>query len=285
MNIIKETMRHVLRRRWKLLLIVFIFGAALVAVSKAYDVQGIVDEMQGITETPEAPPSGEQIGSVMRGAGVLLLMGVLAFLFRLGTLMVAVLLPGGIVADEQRSGAIMLWAQHPMSLTRFYLHRYLGIQGVNLAAHAVFALIAVIAVLPGRDPATGVPIQLIVTNLAQFCQVLLIGALGCAISFAVTALGLRRAAFFAIAYYFASSIARGIANPAFGFGAPVPDWVTSLLPFLIFPDSPIGELISGFSSGTDWDWKATGMVLYHFALWTGVALLGLRRLERRPVKH
>lgn len=284
MSIIKETLLHVLRRKWKLLLAVFLCGAALVAVSKAYDVQGIVDAIQGIADPSEGAPSGEQAGSAMRGVGVLALMGALGFLFRVGTLMVAVLLPGGIVANERRSGAIMLWAQHPMSLTRFYLHRYLGIQGVNLAAHAVFALIAVIAVIPGSDPATGVPTQLIVTDLAQFCQVLLIGALGCAISFAITALGLRRAAFFAIAYFFASGIVGGIVDPAFGLGVPVAEWLKDLLPFLIFPSSPIDQLTAGFASGTDWDWKATGMVLYHFALWTGVALLGLRRLDRRPVK-
>ncbi len=282
MTIARETLLHVLRRRWRVLLVVFLCGVALVVVSKAYDVQGILDEIQGIAES-EAPPGEEQMGGMMRGAGVLFLMGVLGFLFQVGTLMVAVLLPGGIVANERRSGAVMLWAQHPMPLTRFYLHRYLGIQGVNLAAHVLFALVVIVAVLPGNDPATGVPNQLVMTDPGRFAQVLMTGALACAVSYAITALGLRRAAFFAIAYVFASSIAWSIVDPAFGLGAPVPDWVKDLLPFLIFPDNPIDDFVAGFASGTDWNWGATGMVVYHFALWTGAALLGLRRLERRPV--
>lgn len=283
MSIIKETLRHVVRRRWKIMLAVFLCGVAVVAVSKAYDVQGTLDEIQGIAES-EGPPADGEVGAAMRGAGVLFLMATLAFLFQVGTLMVAVLMPGGIVANERRSGAIMLWAQHPMSLTRFYLHRYLGIQGVNLGMHVLFALIAINAVLPANDPATGLPGQLMMTDLSQFTQVLLIGVLGCAISFAITVLGLRRAAFFAIAYIFASNIAWSIVDPVFGFGAPVADWVKGLLPFLIFPDNPIDEFVTGLASGTDWDWGAAGMVLYHFALWTGITLLGLRRLERRPVK-
>lgn len=283
MSIIKVTLRNVLRRNWKLLLAVFLCGLAMVAISMAYDAQGIVDQIQGIADSEE-PPSGEEAGGAIRAAGVLLLMAALGFLFRVGTMMVAVLLPGGIVANERGSGAIMLWAQHPMSLTRFYLHRYLGIQGVNLAAQALFALCAVIAAVPERDPATGVPEQLIQADLVQFIQMLLIGVLGSAISFAITALGLRRAAFFAIAYFFGSGIVWSIVDPVFGFGAPVPEWVRGTLPFLIFPATPINEFVAGFESGTDWNWKATGMVVYHFALWTGVALLGLRRLERRPVK-
>ena len=283
MSIFKETLRHVLRRKWKLLLAVSLCGVALVAVSEAYDVQGILDELQGIAES-EGPPSGEQAGTAMRGAGVLLLMGALGFLFQVGTLMVAVLMPGGIVANERGSGAIMLWAQHPMSLTSFYLHRYLGIQGANLAVHALFALLSIMAVLPSGDPATGLPTQAVLSDLAQFSQVLLGGALACAISFAITALGLRRAAFFAIAYVFASGIVWGIVDPVAGFGVPLPEWLHGLLPFLIFPGNPIDDFVAGFVSGTDWNWKATGMVLYHFALWTAVAWLGLRRIEGKPLK-
>ena len=283
MTLVRETLLNVLRRQWKVLLAVFLCGMALVVVSKAYDVQGILDEIQGIAES-EAPPGEEQIGGMMRNAGVLFLMGVLSFLFQVGMLMVAVLLPGGIVANERRSGAVMLWAQHPMPLTRFYLHRYLGIQGANLAAHVLFGLVVIVAALPGSDPATGVPDQLVMTDSGRFAQVLLTGALACTASFAITALGLRRAAFFAIAYVFASGIASGIVDPAFGIAAPVPDWVRNLLPFLIFPESAINDLVAGFASGTDWNRGATAMVIYHFALWTGVALLGLRRLERRPVK-
>ena len=57
-----------------------------------------------------------------------------------------------------------------------------------------------------------------------------------------------------------------------------------VLPFLLFPVGAIEEAVGGFESGVAWDWGATGMVLYHFALWTGIAWLGLRRIERWPLK-
>ena len=49
-----------------------------------------------------------------------------------------------------------------------------------------------------------------------------------------------------------------------------------VLPFLIFPTRTIDESAMGFGS--------TGVLLYHFALWTAVAWMGLRRLERRPLR-
>ena len=60
--------------------------------------------------------------------------------------------------------------------------------------------------------------------------------------------------------------------------------VGAVLPFLIFPSGVINDLVAGFGSGVAWDWGATGLVLYHLALWTGIAWLGLLRIEKRPLK-
>lgn len=57
-----------------------------------------------------------------------------------------------------------------------------------------------------------------------------------------------------------------------------------VLPLLAFPMGPVNEFMTGFRSGVPWSWGAAGLVLYHFTLWTAVAWLGLRRLERRPLK-
>ena len=64
----------------------------------------------------------------------------------------------------------------------------------------------------------------------------------------------------------------------------VAELARAILPFVIFPLNAIEGFVGGFESGVAWDWGATGMVLYHFALWTGVAWLGLRRIDGRPLK-
>ncbi len=111
------------------------------------------------------------------------------------------------------------------------------------------------------------------------------GVLACAISFAVSALGIRRAAFLALAYFVVSRMVGGILGGAAALGSSVTlEWVRAALPFLTYPSDPIEQLVAGLQSGTAWDWGATGMVLYHFALWTAIALLGLRRIERKPLK-
>lgn len=285
MSILKATLRHLLRRKWKLTLVVFLFGAALAVLTHAYDVAGIIEAADAVMESMREslePPTDEQMDAMRRGAGVRALFQVLSFFFSLGVVLIGFLMPGGLVANERQSGVIMLWAQHPMPLSRFYLNRYAGIQVANLAAQALFGVAAVLAVLPqgASFPAT---------EAGVFLGICLTGALACAISFAVSALGIRRAAFMALAYYAASSIASGILtlSAEMGGAAGIPAMLASILevlPFVIFPSIPITDLVAGFESGVAWDWKATGMVLYHFALWTAIAVLGLRRIERKPLK-
>lgn len=291
MSIVKATLRQLLRTRWKFCLVVALFGVALVVLTHASDVAGTLERLAGTAEAVRGDPSeaqAEQLESAFDSFAMLALYGALGALFFLGAVLVGFLMPGGIVANERQSSAIMLWAQHPMSLTRFYGQRYLGIQFGNLAAQALFGILAVIAVMPRLDiPAnagpggdTGIPS----TETGLFVETCLSGALACAISFAITALGMRRAALLALAYYFGSSLMGGIFAP----GSPlVPDslaWLQDLLPFVVFPDFQLRGLVAGFDPDVAWDWKATGMVLYHFAVWTGIALLGLRRIERRPIK-
>ena len=282
MSIAKATLRHLLRRRWKLTLIVVVIGAAMVVMTHAYDVPGIIAESEAVRQAlleSREPASEEQVAAMNRAAVVQGIFGVVNFFFSLGVVLIGMLMPEGLVANERRSGAIMLWAQHPMPLSRLYLTRYVGIQGANLGAQALFGLTAVLAALP----ATGFP----ATESGVFVRICMEGALACAISFAITAIGLRRAAFLALAYYAASGIASGALILAAEMpGAPPPALASVLdtLPFLIFPSIPLNDLVAGFESGVAWDWTATWMVLYHFALWTAVALLGLRRIERRPMK-
>ena len=153
--------------------------------------------------------------------------------FLVGPLLVGLLMPGGVVANERRTGAIMLWAQHPMPLSRFYMQRYLGMQIATLAALALIGISA--------------------------------------------ALGIRRAAFLGFAYYFFSNMTMAAQLRDTVLGS------SGVMPFLIFPTRLIREFMTGFQSGVPWDWGATCLVLYHFALWTAIAWLGLRRLERRPL--
>lgn len=284
MSILKATLRHLLRRKWVLILIVVFFGAALVVTTHAYDVAGIVEAQNAALEAMQegrGPPSEEEAEEMAealgRGTGVRALFQVLNFFFSLGIVLVGMLMPSGLVANERRSGAIMLWAQHPMPLNRFYLQRYAGIQLANLTAQALFGVAAVLAVLPaGAFPAT---------ESGVFVRICLLGAMACAVSFAITALGIRRAAFLALAYYAASSLAGGIIAMGAQFGATgTAKMILDALPFVIFPEGAIGDFVTGFESGVAWNWNATGMVLYHFALWTAIAWLGLRRIEGKPLK-
>ena len=284
MSIVKETLLHLLRRKWKLILVVGLFGTALVATTYAYDVAGIIEaqnaalEAMGDGPVPMSQEDAEERGEALaRGMVVRALFAVLSFFFSLGIVLVGMLMPSGVVANERSSGAIMLWAQHPMPLNRFYLHRYAGIQLANLTAQALFGVAAVLAVLPaGEFPAT---------ETGVFVRICLLGAVACAVSFATTALGIRRAAFLALAYYAASSLAATIITVGTQFGATgTAKMILDALPFVIFPEAAIGDFVNGFESGVAWDWKATGMVLYHFALWTGIAWLGLIRIERKPLR-
>ncbi len=282
MSIVKATLLHLRRRRWKLALVVVLLGLAMTVTTHVYDVAGIVAESEAVSEALQQsaePPSPEQLEALRRGAGVLALFSVIDFFFSLGVVLIGIFMPGGLVANERHSGTIMLWAQHPMPLSRFYLQRYLGIQGANLGAQALFGITAVLAVLP----ASGFP----ATESGVFVRICLTGALACSISFAVSALGLRRAAFLALAYYAASSIA----STGMSLAAQFPESpggtlaaILDTLPFLIFPGLLFNDFVAGFESGVAWDWRATGMVLYHFALWTAIAWLGLLRIERKPLR-
>jgi len=107
--------------------------------------------------------------------------------------------------------------------------------------------------------------------------------LACAISFAISALGIRRAALFGVVYYLPSSLVAQLVQASEASTSTVVELARAILPFVIFPLNAIDGLVGGFESGASWDWGATGMVLYHFVLWTGVAWLGLRRINRRPL--
>ncbi len=278
MTIAKETLKHLFGSKWKLPVIVFLSGLALVMLAHLFDVAGIRDQrdvaIAAMGESTE-PPSSEQIAAVSRGRGVLTFFGVLDTFFLMGPVLVGLLLPGGVVANERQSGAIMLWAQHTMPLSRFYMHRYLGTQTANLAAQALIGIPVIIALTlpPGSVSLTN--------RFPEFCVQ---GLLGCAISFAVTSLGVRRAAFWVLAYYVASNWIHGVVLRAGLTDAPGP--LAAILdagPFFLFPVPAVRAFVSGFDPVVAWDWPAAATVLSHFALWTIIAWLGLRRLGRRPL--
>ncbi|MCY3700396.1 MAG: hypothetical protein OXH46_12330 [Gemmatimonadetes bacterium] len=279
MNIIKASLQNALRHRWKFALVVFLFGAGVLVLSHAYPVAETLERMQAVAEAMDGgtEPTGEQIETMTRGAVAVLLFSLLNLAFGFGTILFAFLMPGGMVANERRSGAIMLWAQHPMPLRFFYLQQYAGIQIATLAALAIFGLTGAGAVLPaGTVPAT---------ELGEVLSVCLTGVLACAISFAITALGIRRAALFALLYYLLSgAVGSLLENPIIVENWTAAESVGAVLSFVIFPTGVISDLVAGFGSGVAWDWGATGLVLYHLALWTGIAWLGLLRIEKRPLK-
>ncbi|MXW17509.1 MAG: hypothetical protein F4X60_02600 [Gemmatimonadetes bacterium] len=278
MNIVKASLRNAVRRKWKFALVVFLCGVGLVVLTNVYQVGDALERVGELSETIESgaePPSDEEVREVARNAGLLFLFSALAFLFTFGTTLLAFVMPGGVVANERRSTAIMLWAQHPMPLTSFYLQRYAGIQVATVAALLIIGLTASLASFPadfGASGARGVP--------STFLE----GVLACAVSFGISALAIRRAAFFGFVYYLGSSFVGELMGDVPPPTTAVGEFVAAAVPFLIFPTHEIGNLVDGFGSGVAWDWGATGMIVYHFVLWTAVAWLGLRRLDRRPVK-
>ena len=251
----------------------------LAVLTNVYDVAGTVERMEAVNQEMRSegvPPSDEQVDTMARSAGLLAVFSLLTLFFTFGTMIFAFVMPGGLVANERRSAAIMLWAQHPMPLPSFYLQRYLGIQVAALAALLLFGLAAAVAILPpGAAPAT---------ELEGVVSICLEGMLACAISFAISALGIRRAAFVGLVYYLPSGLVGEVLAGSQALTSTVAELARTILPFVIFPARAIGDLTAGFESGVAWDWGATGMVVYHFALWTAVAWLGLRRMERRPMK-
>ena len=279
MNIVRATLRNAVRRRWKFALVVFLFGAAVAVLTHAYPVAETLERMQAVGEAMEggAEPTSEQIETMGRGAAMMALFALLNLAFGFGAVLFAFLMPGGLVANERRSGAIMLWAQHPMPLRSFYLQRYVGIQVATIAALAVFGLTGAAAALPpGTAPATAPG------DVANVC---LTGVLACAISFAITALGIRRAALIAVLYYLLSgAVGSLLANPIIVENWAAAESVRTVLSFFIFPAGVVNDLVAGFASDVAWDWGATGLAVYHFAVWTGIAWLGLLRIEKRPLK-
>ena len=266
----KATLQQLLRTSWKLPLAVLLCGVALLAVHHIFDVTELREAAQEAMQGRPATLSPEQIEAIEKGQRISPVVGVLDAFFLVGPVLVGLLMPGGLVANEQRSGAIMLWAQHPMPLSRFYMRRYLAIQIATLAA---LALIGGAVVLDLALPSDAV---IEASGYADFC---IAGVLACAISFAVTALGFRRASFLAFAYYVGSHMTQSPQlHDAFAS-------ISDVLPFVIFPlPYTIRDFTGGFASDVPWNWGATGVIAYHFALWTGVAWLGLRRLERTPLR-
>ena len=261
MTIVQATLKHLLRRRWKLPLAVFLCGVVLVGLHHAYDVDGIREAYSEAIREDPASRSSEQVEAITMWGRIGPIRSTLDAILLIGPFLVGLLMPGGVVANERRSGAIMLWAQHPMSLTRFYMHRYVGVQIANLGGQALIGVSYVLYLTLPPDTATSME------WLPESC---LHGLLGCAMSFAVSALGIRRASFLVFAYYVASSMTNSpnLSDSLTG--------VSVVLPFLIFPTRTINESMMGFG--------ATGILLYHFLLWTAVAWVGLRNLERRPLK-
>ena len=275
MSILKASIRNAVRRKWKFALVVFLFGVGLVVLTNVYDVVGATERMDAAFGGEE-PPSDEQLGEVARSGALIFLFGTLGLFFAFGSILLAFLMPGGMVANERRSTAIMLWAQHPMPLTSFYMWRYLGVQAVTLAAMLVFGLVATVSVLPGETASA--------TGVGDLVSVCLEGVLACAISFAITSHGIRRAAIFGMVFYLASGVSSGILPLAEQSTSAIAGLARGVLPFVLFPVSGIDDLAGGFASEAAWEWGATGMVLYHFAVWTAIAWLGLRRMEKRPLK-
>lgn len=279
MNIVKASIRNAVRRKWKFALVVFVFGVGLAALTNVNDVAGVADRMAAMGEevgSGATPPSEEEMGTMMRSGGLLFLFGTLALFFAFGSMLFAFLMPGGMVANERGSTAIMLWAQHPMALSSFYMRRYLGVQAVTLAAMLVFGLVVAVSALPGESAAA--------TGIGDIVGTCLEGMLACAVSFAISAHGIRRAAFFGVVFYLASGVSVEVLPLAEMSTSGIAVLARAVLPFVLFPVGAIEDSAGGFASGVAWDWGAAGMVLYHFGVWTALAWLGLRRIEGRPLK-
>lgn len=275
MTMLKETFRFALRTRWKLALCIFVLGVALAALSRSMEVNPFVVDIQQWMETnaPDASTPPEEMQSAGRVVMLVVLGGMLRRAFLLGAAFFGLQVVGRLVAGERASGAIMLWAQHPGSLPGFYGKRYVAMQGVNAAFQAVFALTVATAALGAGG---GVVVR-------AFMEPFVIGLLTAALSFGLSALGIRRNAFMGLAYVFMSPL---VASLFVGDLAPLTTgaWapVAAVAPYLLFPSAAVNDFAQGFSTG--WDWSAVGLVLYHFALWSGLAWLGLKKVARRPLK-
>ncbi len=111
MTIVLMTLRHLLRRRWKLPLGVFLCGVALVDVHHVFDVAVIREAYSTAIREPPASRSPEQVEAIATWGRIGPATTALDAVLLIGPFLVGLLMPGGVVANERRSGAIkrMRW--------------------------------------------------------------------------------------------------------------------------------------------------------------------------------
>ena len=204
MTMLKETFRFALRTRWKLALFIFVLGVALVTFSRSMEVNPFVTDaqqwMEANTPDPANPPQEMLFGRTMM---LLALGSLLRSAFVLVAAFFGLQVIGRLVAGERASGAIMLWAQHPGSLPGFYGKRYVAMQGANAAFQAVFALTVATAALGAGGGVV----------MTAFVEPFVIGLLTAALSFGLSALGMRRNAFTGLAFIFVSPFVASLFEP------------------------------------------------------------------------
>lgn len=302
---LEATFRFALRTRWKLALCVFLLGATLAALARSMDVNPYVTDASDMREIMEAAapmgPAGSvpgdaatatvsdsavaaapdqaapplELQAVGRTMVLLAVSGVISLAFSLGATLFGLLVVGRMVAGERESGAVMLWAQHPGSLPGFYAKRYGALQVANVAVQLAFGLtVAAAALGPGGSAGFA---------MRAFMEPFATGLLAAAVSFGLSALGMRRNAFAGLAYILLSQLAGSLfVGPLAPLTTGAWETVATIAPYVIFPGNAVTEFAAGFRSG--WNWEATGLIFYHFILWSALAWLGLRRVARRPLR-
>lgn len=288
MKMLQETFRFALRTRWKLALCVFLLGVTLAALARSMDVNPYVtdaSDMRAFLETaapmgpagtaPDDAPPPPELPAVARTIMLLAVSRVIGLAFSLGATLFGLLVVGRMVAGERESGAVMLWAQHPGSLPGFYAKRYGALQAANVAVQLAFGLTVAAAAL-GPGGSAGFAMR---AFMEPFATGLLAGAVG----FGLSALGMRRNAFAGLAYILLSQLAGTLfVGPLAPLTTGAWETVATVAPYVIFPGNAVTEFAAGFRSG--WNWEATGLIFYHFVLWSALAWLGLRRVARRPLR-
>lgn len=288
MKMLQETFRFALRTRWKLALCVFLLGVTLAALARSMDVNPYVtdaSDMRAFLETaapmgpagaaPDEAAPPPELPAVARTIMLLAVSRVIGLAFSLGATLFGLLVVGRMVAGERESGAVMLWAQHPGSLPGFYAKRYGALQAANVAVQLAFGLTVAAAAL-GPGGSAGFAMR---AFMEPFATGLLAGAVG----FGLSALGMRRNAFAGLAYILLSQLAGTLfVGPLAPLTTGAWETVATVAPYVIFPGNAVTEFAAGFRSG--WNWEATGLIFYHFVLWSVLAWLGLRRVARRPLR-
>jgi len=171
----------------------------------------------------------------------------------------------GVVADDLKSGVIVLWYQQPGSLMGWYLRRYgemmllLGIFALLLAA--ITALMSVLwgGIAPHRAD-------------LYFRTALVCALLPAAMVFAYSAWGVLRDSF--------ATVLTVMATTAIALSFSFDDSPLGLsMRALAFPVDAMQVITQGggiYGVGTAW-----AIVLSHFVGWTGIGTLGLYVLPRR----